>query len=80
MARYLMTAIVTYEIDDVRSPNEALDVFKQAVIADPSMDGVNLVDIQDAFASEVNEDGTLPSDPTITEWEEINPFTRATED
>ena len=80
MARYLITATVTYELDDVNNTAEAVDIFCQAVTADPSMDGVTLTGIRDAFATEMDEDGELPFDPTITEWEEINPFTRATED
>jgi hypothetical protein len=80
MARYLITATVTYELDDVNNTAEAVDIFCQAVTADPSMDGVSLSGIRDAFATLINDDGTLPQFPKISEWEEINPFTRAVED
>jgi hypothetical protein len=80
MSRYLVTATVTYELDDINNPAEALDVFVTAVTADPTMDGVTLTGVQDVFATLMNDDGTPPHDPTISEWEEVNPFTRMGEE
>jgi len=76
MASYLVTATVTYEVHDVNNTAEAVDIFVQAVTADPSMDGVTLAGVREATAT------TLPDDDDISddaEWEEANPFTRATE-
>ena len=70
--RMIITATVTYEIDDVASFEDATDVLRQIVTSEAQhMDGVTHTGTRDVFASEVNDDGTIISNPTIWELEEM---------
>lgn len=75
MTRYLVTATVTYELDDINNPAEALDVFVTAVTADPTMDGVTLTGVKDASVTHLGDDTPDTDDSTDT----INPFGSALE-
>lgn len=76
MSRYLVTATVTYELDDVNNPAEALDVFVTAVTADPTMDGVTLTGVRDASVTHLTTDTPDTDDSMDTS----NPFTRMGEE
>lgn len=75
MSRYLVTATVTYELDDVNNPAEALDVFVTAVTADPTMDGVTLTGVRDASVTHLATDTPDTDDSMDT----ANPFGSALE-
>lgn len=70
--RLLITATVTYEIDDVDSYEDAKDILRTAVETEAHyMEGVSCQRIVDVFASEVNDDGTLITNPRIWETAEL---------
>jgi hypothetical protein len=50
-----ITATVTYEIADVDSIHEALSIFDQAVMPDPTLDGVCLTSVKIETANKERE-------------------------
>ena len=62
----IITAEVTYEIQDVKSIDDVKDIFLTCVTAEARhMEGVTHIGIKEAFATEMNEDGTINSNPQI---------------
>ncbi len=50
-----ITATVTYEIADVHSIHDALSIFDQAVMPDPTLDGVCLTSVKIETANKERE-------------------------
>lgn len=68
----IVTAQVTYEISDVKDFEEAKKIFQTCVIAESyRMEGVQYIGTKEMFATKMNEDWTVPENPTIWEEEEV---------
>jgi hypothetical protein len=50
-----ITATVTYEIEEVDSIHDALSIFDQAVMPDPTLDGVCLTSVKIETANKERE-------------------------
>lgn len=55
MSRYFVTATVTPEIDDCTTADEAFQTFVIGVCPDPTLDGVTLSSVRDAFATNLRD-------------------------
>ena len=53
---YLVTAIVTYRVEQASSHNEAVSIVEHQLLPAPHLDGVMIEDIKDMFWSEIAED------------------------
>lgn len=69
MSRFLVTATVTLEIDDIDTPNEAFHTFVAAVAPDRGLDGVLLSSVRDAFATDLKDDEDLNQSKTYDIYE-----------
>lgn len=68
----IITAEVTYEIQDVLDLEEAISIFQTCVTSEArQMEGVTYCGTKNLFATEMNEDMTINSNPTIWEMEEV---------
>jgi hypothetical protein len=68
----IITAQVTYEIQDVQDFDEAVSVFQQCVIRGTrQMEGVQYVGTKELFGTEMTEEMTFMTHPQIWEKEEV---------
>lgn len=67
-----VTALVTYEIYDVETFDDAVDVYQQCVKAEARhLDGVQYIGTKEMFLTEMTDDGEFMSHPTIVEIDEV---------
>lgn len=68
----IITAEVTYEIYDVETFDDAVEVFQTAVTGTARyMEGVDYSGTKNLFATAMEEDGTFSQHPQIWEKEEV---------
>ena len=68
----IVTAQVTYEIQDVKDFDEAVSVFQQCVKSEArQMEAVQYVGTKELFATEMTEEMTFMTHPQIWEKEEV---------
>lgn len=67
----IVTAQVTYEIQDVKDFDEAVSVFQSCVKTVRHMEGVQYIGTKELFATEMADDSTFMTHPQMWEKEEV---------
>ena len=68
----IVTAQVTYEIQDVNNFDDAVSVFQQCVKSEArQMEGVSYIGTKELFATEMTEEMTFMTRPQMWEKEEV---------
>ena len=68
----IVTAEVTYEIQDVKDLEQAISIFQTCVTSEARhMEGVTHCVTKNLFATEMNDDMTFDTNPQIWEVEEV---------